>query len=61
MTYAYQQLELDAIWTCLFGVNQGHGMPFASLGGRGVPMFCPEAITLLFTMVRSIMNITSAR
>lgn len=36
-------------------------MPFASLGGRGVPMFCPEAITLLFTMVRSIMNMTSAR
>ena len=36
-------------------------MPFASLGGRGVPMYCPEAITLLFTVVRSIMNVTNTR
>ena len=55
------QLELDMIWSCLFGVHQGHGMPFAALGGRGVPMFCPEAVSLHFAMVRAIMNIDSNR
>ena len=31
-------------------------MPIASLGSRGVPIHCPEAITVLFAMVRTIMN-----
>lgn len=38
----------------MFGVSQSQ--PMASLGGRGVPMYCPEAITLLFAMMRGIMN-----
>lgn len=48
------QLDLETIWSCLFGVNPGQ--PIASLGGRGVPMYCPEAITILFAMMRAIMN-----
>jgi len=38
-------------WIC---VDKYH--PIASLGGRGVPIYCPEAITVLFSMIRSIMN-----
>lgn len=48
------QLDLETIWSCLFGVSQAQ--PIASLGGRGVTMYCPEAITILLTMMRAIMN-----
>ncbi len=49
------QLDFETIWSCLFGVNQG-GQPIAALGGRRVPIYCPEAITVLFAIMRAIMN-----
>ena len=52
---SHQLDQLDNIWSCLFGLGQGQPVSSA-LGGRPVPVYCPEAITVLLAMMRAIMN-----
>jgi len=53
-------VDMEAIWSCIFGVQPGGPatVSIASLSGsRGVNgVYCPEAVSLLFSQIRALMN-----
>ena len=52
---SHQLDQLETTWSCLFGLGQGQSVS-AIIGGRPVPIYCPEASTVLLAMIWAIVN-----